>query len=104
MTHLVDANVLSEPTRPIPDAKVVQWLRENESELVVDPIILGEIQFGIHLLPAGKRRRRLERWFRQGVAKLTWLPWTAETGLRLAKLLADLRPARKAMPTKDSLI
>src|SRR5258707_5334976 len=103
MTHLVDANVLSEPTRPIPDAKVVQWLRENESELVVDPIILGEIQFGIHLLPAGKRRRRFERRVRQGPGELTCLPWTAETGLRWAKLVAALRRAGKARALNDRL-
>jgi len=104
MTHLVDANVLSETTKPVPSAKVVDWLRQHESELVVDPIILGEIQFGIYLLPAGKPRRRLERWFNQGVAKLNCLPWTAETGLRWAKLLVDLRTAGKAIPIKDSLI
>lgn len=104
MTDLVDANVLSEPTKPKPDVKVVEWLRQNESELAVDPIILGEIRFGIYLLPAGKRRRRLEEWFSQGVAKLTCLPWTVETGLRWAKLLADLRKAGKAIPIKDSLI
>jgi len=104
VTDLVDANVLSEPTKPNPDARVVEWLRQNEAELVVDPIILGEIRFGIHLLPAGNRRRRLEQWFKQGVSKLTCLPWTAETGLRWAKLLADLRRAGKAIPIKDSLI
>jgi predicted nucleic acid-binding protein len=102
--YLVDANVLSEATRAKPEAKVVAWLRQNESELAVDPIILGEIRFGIHLLPAGKRRRRLETWFKDGVAKITCLPWGAETGLRWAKLLADLRSAGKAMPIKDSLI
>jgi predicted nucleic acid-binding protein len=104
MTHLVDANVLSETTKPVPSARVVDWLRRNESELAVDPIILGEIQFGIFLLPSGKRRRRLERWFNQGISKLTCLPWTAETGLRWAKLLSDLRTAGKAIPIKDSLI
>jgi predicted nucleic acid-binding protein len=104
VTYLVDANVLSEATKTRPAAKVVDWLRQNEADLVVDPVILGEIRFGIHLLPAGTRRRRLERWFRQGVAKLTCLPWTAQTGLRWAKLLADLRAAGKAMPVKDSLI
>jgi toxin FitB len=104
VTYLVDAYVLGEATKAMPDAKVVDWLRRNESELVVDPIILGEIRFGIYLLPAGKRRRRLERWFKQGVGKLTCLPWTAETGLRWAKLLADLRHAGKAIPIKDSLI
>jgi len=104
VTYLVDANVLSEATKAAPAAKVVDWLRQDESELAVDPIILGEIRFGIHLLPSGKRRRRLERWFDQGVAKLTCLPWVADTGLRWAKLLADLRSAGKAMPVKDSLV
>jgi len=104
VTYLVDANVLSEATKLKPDAKVVDWLRKNESKLAVDPIILGEVRFGIHLLPAGKRRRRLETWFENGVAKIICLPWTADTGLRWAKLLADLKLAGKAMPIKDSLI
>ena len=104
MTYLVDANVLSEATKAVPSAKVVEWLRRNEPKLAVDPIIVGEIRFGIHLLPAGKRRKRLERWFKRGVAKLTCLPWDANTGLRWAKLLADLRAAGEAMPIKDSLI
>lgn len=104
MTYLVDANVLSEPTKPAPSLKVVEWLRRNESELVIDPIILGEIRFGIHLLPAGRRRQRLERWFKRGVAKLACLPWGPATGLRWARLLADLRTGGRAMPIKDSLI
>ena len=91
-------------TKVKPDANVVAWLRHNESELPLDPIILGEVRFGIHLLPAGKRRRRLETRLKDGVAKITSLPWGAETGLRWAKLLADLRLAGKAMPIKDSLI
>lgn len=104
MTYLVDANVLSEATKLKPDRKAVDWLRKNESKLAVDPIILGEIRFGIHLLPTGKRRRRLETWFESGVVKIICLPWTADTGLRWAKLLADLRLAGNAMPIKDSLI
>jgi predicted nucleic acid-binding protein len=104
LIYLVDANVLSEATRSNPSADVVTWLRDNESQLAVDPIILGEIRFGINLLPSGKRRRRLERWFRDGIAKLTCLPWTADTGLRWASLLADLRAHGKSMPIKDSLI
>ena len=104
MTYLVDANVLSEATKPAPSAAVVDWLRKNEVEVAVDPIILGEIRYGIHLLPPGKRRRRLEKWFDEGVARILCLPWEAATGLRWAKLLADLRTAGKAMPVKDSMI
>lgn len=76
----------------------------NESDLAVDPVILGEIQFGILLLPRGKRRKRLEGWFEQGIARLQCLPWDASTGLRWAELLAALRLAGRAMPVKDSFI
>ena len=104
MTFLVDANVLSEPTRPAPDPAVVDWLRRNERVLVVDPVVLGEIRFGILLLPRGRRRARLERWFDGGVHRLLCLPWDAATGLRWARLLADLRASGMAMPVNDSLI
>lgn len=104
MRYLVDANVLSEATKPDPDLRVVEWLAHNERELVVDPIILAELRFGILLLPRGQRRRRLEHWFDQGAARLHCLPWDAATGLRWAKLLADLRAAGRAMPIKDSMI
>lgn len=104
MKYLVDANVLSEPTKPAPDPEVVEWLRRNERDIAVDPIIIGEVRFGILLLPKGKRRASLERWFDTGVQRLHCLPWEAETGLRWARLLASLRAAGRAMPIKDSLI
>ena len=104
MTFLVDANVLSEPTKPAPQLRVVAWLREHERELAVDPLILGEIRFGILLMAKGARRTRLERWFDLGVARLHCLAWDAEAGLRWAALLARLRASGKAMPIKDSLI
>ncbi len=104
MTFLVDANVLSETTKPVPDPAVVDWLRRNERALVVDPVVLGEIRFGILLLPRGRRRARLERWFDSGVERLHCLPWDVATGIRWAELLADLRTAGAAMPIKDSLI
>jgi predicted nucleic acid-binding protein len=102
--YLVDANVLSEATKPAPDARVVEWLRANEREIAVDPIVLGEIRFGIHLLPSGKRRRALEAWFADGVQRIRCLPWEAATGLRWARLLAELRASGEAMPVKDSMI
>lgn len=104
MNCLVDANVLSEATRPDPDPRVVHWLRENERGLVVNPIVLGEIRFGILLLRRSRRRRELERWFEEGVRLLQCIDWDAETALHWSDLLARLRRRGKAMPVKDSLI
>ena len=104
MKYLVDANVLSEPTKPVLHPGVIDWLRRHERELVVDPIILGEARFGILLLPRGKRRTRLEQWFDEGVGRLQCLPWDAQTGLNWASLLARLRATGRAMPVKDSMI
>lgn len=104
MKYLIDANVLSEPTKPTPDLRVVDWLRRNERRLAVDPIILGELRYGILLLRRGRKRTSLEQWFDLGVGRLTCLPWEAETGLRWAELLARLRARGRPMPIKDSLI
>lgn len=101
---LVDANVLSEATQSRPDPRVIEWLARNERDLAVDPVILGEIRFGILLLPQGRRRRALERWFDDVARRIHCIPWDAETGLRWAELLAHLRLVGKPMPIKDSLI
>ena len=104
MTYLVDANVLSEVTKPQPNPAVLAWLAENERELAVNPVILGELRFGILLLAKGKRRTRLESWFSRGIERIHCIDWDARTGLRWAQLLADLRASGRSMPIKDSLV
>ena len=104
MRYLVDANVLSEPTKPEPEQRVIAWLRAHERDIAVDPVILGELRYGILILPKGKKRTALERWFDAGVGRIYCLPWDADTGLKWAELLARLRNDGKAMPIKDSLI
>ena len=104
MTILVDANVLSEATKERPNPNVVEWLREHDRELVIDPIVLGELRFGILILPSSLRRSRLETWFDEGIGRLHCLPWEAATGTRWAQLVADLRASGTSMPIKDSMI
>lgn len=101
---LVDANVLSEAMKAEPVPAVVDWLRRNERFLAVDPVILGEIRFGILQLPDGRRRRNLEGWFNRVVRQIECLSWDARTGLRWAELLARVRCLGKTMSVKDSLI
>lgn len=102
--YLVDANVLSEPTKPAPEPRVVDWLRRNEAVLVIDPIVLGELEYGILLLPAGRRRKRLEQWFAGGVQRLRVLAFDVESAAAWARLLAGLKKKGHAMSVKDSLI
>ena len=63
MNSLVDTNVLCEPAKPKPNAKVMDWLTDNDSHLLVSVLTLGEILKGIELLPTGKRRREMQAWF-----------------------------------------
>ena len=62
MSFLVDTNVFSEPVKPKPDAKVVAWLRANESALYVSTITIGELRRGIERLPAGRRKTQFRAW------------------------------------------
>lgn len=83
---------------------MLDWLRENEQDLAVNPIILGELEYGILLLPAGRRRTRLARWFEAGVQRIRVLNFDAVTASQWARLLARLSAKGTVMPIKDSLI
>jgi hypothetical protein len=77
--YLVDANILSELTKPTPDPRVMEWLRGHEPDIAVDPIILGELRFDSH--PSWEvARSALERWSTLAGA-FHRLAWDADTGL-----------------------
>jgi hypothetical protein len=102
MNYLVDANVLSEPTKPAPISKVIDWLSVND--LVVDSIILGELCIGILALAPGRKRRQLEQWFGALTQTIECLPWDATISRRWAKLVVDLKQKGKTMPLLDGMI
>ena len=104
MTYLVDANVLSEPTKPAPSRKVIDWLSANQRNLVVDSIILGELCIGILALPRGRKRTQLEQWFETLVQTIDCLPWDATISRRWAKLVVDLKQKGATMPLLDGMI
>ena len=104
MTYLVDANVLSEPTRPSPATQVVDWLSANERTLVVDSIVLGELYLGVLSLPAGSRRTRLEQWFEAISKTILCLPWDASVCRQWAKLVVALKRKGNPVPLLDGMI
>lgn len=59
---LLDTNVLSEPTKPMPDARVIAWLdAQHASTLYTTAINELELRAGVASLPPGRRRSVLER-------------------------------------------
>jgi predicted nucleic acid-binding protein len=104
MIYLVDANVLSEPTRARPDSRVVAWLTAHEGDFVVDSIVLGELSFGILALPKGRKRLKLEGWFKAVVRAIECLPWDAAVSLRWARLVVDLKKKGATLPVLDTMI
>ena len=104
MKYLVDANILSEPTKPEPDENVVRWLRDHERDLVVDPIVLGEIHIGVLSLAPGRKRKRLERWFESLARTVECLPWESLVSQRWARLVVEMRKKGRTLPVLDSTI
>ena len=104
MMYLVDANVLSEPTKQTADRKVVAWLGANETNLVVDSIIIGELRIGILALPRGRKRDRLEQWYETVVETIDCIPWDATISRRWAALVVELKRKGETVPLLDGMI
>ena len=104
MKYLVDANVLSEPTKPAPNSRVLEWLTTNERELAVDPIVLGELSIGVLSLLPGRKKARLEDWLEELTRTIQCLPWEGSTARKWAALVVELKRKGKAMPLLDSMI
>ena len=66
---LLDTNVVSEVMNTRPAETVVAWLNGQDSEkLYVSAITIGEIAYGLRILPDGKRRSGLRERFERFVA------------------------------------
>ena len=56
--YLLDTNVISELTKPTPEAQVIEFLTANE-DFWLPSIVMYELEFGLQILPEGKRREQL---------------------------------------------
>ncbi|PZN86788.1 MAG: VapC toxin family PIN domain ribonuclease [Candidatus Methylumidiphilus alinenensis] len=63
---VIDTNVISEVMKTSPSLAVLEWLnQQNSNSLFVSTITLGEIEYGLRILPTGKRRHELKERFEQ---------------------------------------
>jgi predicted nucleic acid-binding protein len=68
---VLDTNVISEPLKPRPEARVLAWLGAQEAEtLYLTATTLSELLVGIELLPAGKRKHAMMVAVRQTLDRL----------------------------------
>ena len=65
---LLDTNVVSELTRPRPDARVTGWMNAAaEDTLFLSVLTLGEVRKGITTVSDPARKGRLETWLSRGL-------------------------------------
>jgi predicted nucleic acid-binding protein len=65
VSFLLDTNVVSEWTKPQPNAGVTQWLDEVEEDSVfLSVVTFAELRQGVERLAPGARRKQLDTWLR----------------------------------------
>ncbi len=104
MRFLVDVNVLSEGTKSRPTPAARDWLVAHRGLTVINPVILGELELGIRLMPDGRRKDQLRQWLDGNVFALPVLEIDRNTAIIWAGLLKELQIQGRAMPLEDSLI
>lgn len=63
MRLLLDTNVLSEVTKPAPDARVLEWLDGlDEDRSFISVVSIAEIRRGVALMDEGRKREALADW------------------------------------------
>ncbi|WP_376702327.1 type II toxin-antitoxin system VapC family toxin [Mesorhizobium sp. ISC25] len=63
MRLLLDTNILSEVTRPTPDARVLEWLDGlDEDRSFISVVSIAEIRRGVALMDEGRKREALAEW------------------------------------------
>lgn len=105
---LVDTNVISEPLRRAPEARVVEWIDDQPLEtLYLSAITVAELRFGVALLPAGKRRKILHDSLETRVLPLfsgRVLAFDLAATQAYAGLMAKARAAGVAVGAADGYI
>jgi len=67
---ILDTNIVAELMKASQDQAVLTWLNTQEaSALFLTTVTIGEIGYGLEILPQGKRRLHLEQGFERVIAE-----------------------------------
>ena len=59
---MLDTNVVSEPLRPRPNARIMRRLRDHDAEIAIPSPVWHELRFGCARLPPSRRRDAVRRY------------------------------------------
>lgn len=108
MKYLLDTCVISELVKPKPDKKVIKWLLEqNETDLYISVLTLGELHRGIEKLRPSKKKDDLHAWVEievKGRFSNRILDINNVIAKTWGKIQAIAEGKGKPMPAIDSLI
>ncbi len=82
----------------------MDWLKTHNTEIVVDPVVLGEIWRGITALPEGRKRTALVEWFHELRRLVPCLDWTQETAVIWGEMLNKIRHNGYTVGFRDTMI
>lgn len=108
--HLLDTNIISNATKPVPSAALVRWMAEQADEdLFISSLTVAEIWRGLLETPAGKKRDELQRWFAgpegpQSLFAGRVLPFDERAALVWANLMAQGRATGRVRNPLDMII
>lgn len=75
LLFLLDTNILSEPTRKVPDARVIKKLMQYQYQISLAAPVYYELLTGCKRLPQSKRRDKLEAYINEFISTLPVLPY-----------------------------
>ncbi len=105
---LLDTNVISEPLRRSPDARVISWLDAQSLEtLYLSAITVAELRFGVANLPTGRRRDELQSSIENQILPLFSghvRPFDMDCTIAYAELMAKAKSAGLAIAAADGYI
>jgi len=102
--YLLDANVLSEPLKPIPHPGVLVQIERHRAESASAAPVWNELVYGCRRLPESKRRRTIEKYLSALAAVLTILPYDQRAADRHGSERARLEAVGKTPPFVDGQI
>jgi predicted nucleic acid-binding protein len=110
MRYLLDTNIISNITKPVPSESLLAWMgAQVDEDLFIASLTVAEIRRGVLEKPAGKRRDRLEAWFSgpegpQALFAGRVLPFDESAGLVWARLMADGKAQGRPRSALDTII